>query len=262
MQDAKHHGIRVLPVSCVQSLDETSVVDDDIIRLGLHRLKGLRPSLRQRVVLERNQRAFDSLEDFLLRVRPNEKERRIFAESGSLNDLPEKFHRRQALWQAELPLRGDLLDGRQAVTPIHLAPMSITERLSSDIATQGASMGPHPMKLWREKNHLKVQRARDLHFLPAKIPVTVAGLVICRQRPGTAKGHCFISLEDETGIANLFVKKELFEANRTLISSESFLMANGHLQISQGDQPTVFVTSLAPLPGLDRSHASESHDFH
>jgi error-prone DNA polymerase len=194
-------------------------------------------------------------------VRPNEKELRIFAESGALNDLPEKLHRRQALWQAELPLHDDLLDRRRP-NSISLDPMSINERLSSDIATQGASIGPHPMKLWREKTDLKVQRARDLHFLPAKIPVVVAGLVICRQRPGTAKGHCFISLEDETGIANLFVKKELFEANRTLISSESFLMANGHLQISQGDQPTVFVTSLAHLPGLDRSHASESHDFH
>ena len=140
--------------------------------------------------------------------------------------------------------------------------MSVAEALSSDISTQGASPGPHPMKLWRERSTLKVLRAKDLHCLPPKIPVTVAGLVICRQRPGTAKGHCFISLEDETGIANLFVKKELFEVNRLLINSEPFLMAEGRLQISEGDQPTVYVLSLAPLPGTDPAHASESHDFH
>jgi len=261
IQDAKHHGIRVLPVSCVHSGNFTDVDDDRTIRLGLHRLKGLRPSLRERVIYERQRRAFESLEDFLCRVRPNAKERRIFAESGSLNDLPEGLHRRQALWQAELPLHDDLFD-HQRVEGIQLVPMSISERLASDVATQGASTGPHPMKLWREKSDLKVQRARDLQILPPKTPVIVAGLVICRQRPGTAKGHCFISLEDETGIANLFVKRETFEANRMLISSESFLLATGHVQISEGDQPTVFVTRLAPLPGLDQSHASESHDFH
>jgi error-prone DNA polymerase len=261
IQDAKHHGIRVLPVSCVHSGNFTDVEDDRTIRLGLHRLKGLRPSVRERLIFERQRRPFESLEDFLIRVRPNEKERRIFAESGALNDLPEGLHRRQALWQAELPLHGDLLDHQQG-DEIQLTPMSISERLSSDVATQGASIGPHPMKLWREKSHLIVQRARDLPILPAKTPVTVAGLVICRQRPGTAKGHCFISLEDETGIANLFVKRETFEANRRLISSESFLTASGYVQISEGDQPTVFVTHLAPLSGLDPSHASESHDFH
>ncbi len=262
MQDAKHHHIAIRPVSCVHSADQTDVEDDNTIRLGLHRLKGVRPSVRQRLIFERERFPFDSLEDFLIRVRPNEKERRIFAESGALNDLPEKLHRRQALWQAELPLHGDLLQGSQHLTAISLEPMTRAEALASDLSTQGASSGPHPMKLWRERSTLKVLRARDLHVLPAKIPVTVGGLVICRQRPGTAKGHCFISLEDETGIANLFVKKELFEANRLLINSESFLMAEGRLQISEGDQPTVFVLSLAPLPGTDPAHASESHDFH
>ena len=262
MQDAKHHGIRIRPVSCAHSADQTDVEDDKTIRLGLHRLKGVRPSIRQRLIFERVRNPFDSLDDFLARVRPNEKERRIFAESGALHDLPEKLHRRQALWQAELPLHGDLLQASQHLTAVSLPPMSVAEALSSDISTQGASPGPHPMKLWRGRSILKVLRAKDLHCLPPKIPVTVAGLVICRQRPGTAKGHCFISLEDETGIANLFVKKELFEANRLLINSEPFLMAEGRLQISEGDQPTVYVLSLAPLPGTDPAHASESHDFH
>jgi len=262
MQDAQHHGITVLPVSCIHSTDQTDVVDDTTIRLGLHRLKGVRPSIRQRLIAERETAPFASLEDFLLRVRPNAKERRIFAESGALGDLPENPHRRQALWQAELPLHGDLLEGAHATSAVSLAPMTEAEALASDLTTQGASPGPHPMKLWRERPAAKILRAKDLHILPAKIPVTVGGLVICRQRPGTAKGHCFISLEDETGIANLFVKKELYEKNRLLINNEPFLMAEGRLQISEGDQPTVYVLSLAPLPGTDPAHASESHDFH
>jgi error-prone DNA polymerase len=260
IQDARHHGIRVLPVSCVHSVDPTEFIDEKTIRLGLHRLKGIRPSLRQRLVEERQKEAFSSLTDFLERVRPNLKERRILAESGALNDFPEKLHRRAALWQSELPLHDDLLS--PSARPSPLPPMTLHERISSDIAILGTTSGFHPMKLWRRNAPVKILRARDLHHLPAKIPVTVGGLVICRQRPGTAKGHCFISLEDETGIANLFVKKELFEANRMLINHEPFLMAEGRLQISQGDQPTVFVTALHILPATDANHASESHDFH
>ncbi len=262
LQDAKHRGIKVRPVSCVHSADQTDVEDDKTIRLGLHRLKGVRPSIRARLVHERERQGFASLEDFLNRVRPNEKERRIFAESGALNDLPEKLHRRQALWQSELPLHADLLQGSHAATAVSFPPMNHAEALSADLSTQGASSGPHPMKLWRRNQTLKILRARDLHCLPAKIPVTVGGLVICRQRPGTANGHCFISLEDETGIANLFLPREFFETNRLLITSESFLMAEGRLQISEGGQPTVFVTGIAALPGTDVTHATGSHDFH
>jgi error-prone DNA polymerase len=87
-------------------------------------------------------------------------------------------------------------------------------------------------------------------------------MAICRQRPGTAKGHCFISLEDETGIANLFVKKETFKLHQMLIVTESFLLAHGMLQRSEGDQPTMFVTHLEPLPHPEPEHASRSHDFH
>ena len=90
----------------------------------------------------------------------------------------------------------------------------------------------------------------------------VAGLVICRQRPGTAKGHCFISLEDETGIANLFVHVKTFRQLKLVIVSEPFLLAEGRIQISEGGQPTVFVTDIRPLPGATAALAAGSHDFH
>ncbi|HEY1120478.1 MAG TPA: OB-fold nucleic acid binding domain-containing protein, partial [Haloferula sp.] len=101
-----------------------------------------------------------------------------------------------------------------------------------------------------------------LQSLPHGMPARVGGLVICRQRPGTAKGHCFISLEDETGISNLFVKKENFQRMRLTIVSEPFLMATGRVQIAEGGQRTIYVDEVFPLPDAEPVHAAESHDFH
>lgn len=262
IQDAKRHGIRVRPVSCLASQVESTVEDDRTLRLGLHRLKGLTAATAARIVGEREERPFSSLDDFVDRVRPSAKERRLLALGGALNGLPEIEHRRQGLWQVELPFHFDLLDNGPK-HPAALPVMAPAERLSADYATQGASTGPHPMRLWREgSKDRSVLRAIDLQNLPQGIPVTVAGMAICRQRPGTAKGHCFISLEDETGIANLFVKKETFHHFRMVITAEPFLLAIGRLQRSEGDQPTVYVTEISPLPRMDRIQAAASHDFH
>lgn len=263
IQDARHHGVQVLPVSCVQSKVLTDVTGDKVIRLGLHRLKGVSQDTQERIFHEREKEPFDSLEDFLCRVSPNVKERRILAKSGALNDLPQVGHRRQAMWQVELPLYGDLLDADAKILEEVLPAMSIHERLASDIAVQGASTGPHPMKLWRQRDDVpELITAAGLRQLPLGLLVRVGGLVICRQRPGTAKGHCFISLEDETGISNLFVKKENFHRLKMVIVSEPFLMAEGRVQISEGGQRTIFVSEVFPLPGAEPVHASESHDFH
>ena len=263
IQDAKHHGLRILPVCCIYSGGSTVVMDDQTIRLGLNRLKNLRNETILAITRERKQRPFESLEDFLRRVKPGEKERRSLARSGALNELPQVQHRRQAMWQAELPLQDDLFQGNASEFPHMIPAMTLSERLSSDFAVQGASSGPHPMKLWRESvADRKIQRARDLQYLPTGIPVVVGGMAICRQRPGTAKGHCFISLEDETGISNLFVPKETFYHFQQIIVTEPFLLVSGRLQRSRGDQPTVCVTAVAPLAGMDPTQAAASHDFH
>ena len=144
-----------------------------------------------------------------------------------------------------------------------LPAMSPEERLAADLAVQGATTGPHPLRLWRAAAGTpEILRARDLQHLPSGLRVAIAGMAICRQRPGTAKGHCFISLEDETGIANLFVPRATFQRLRLVITSESFLLAHGRLQRSGGDQATVYVTHIEPLPGIAAGHAAESHDFH
>lgn len=263
LQDAKHHGLRILPVCGIHSDGRTTVIDDRTLRLGLNRLKDLGKATIRRLLSERAQRNFDSLDDFLRRVKPGEKERRSLARAGALNALPQVDHRRQAMWQAELPLYDDLFQGDIPAFPDMLPAMTLAERLTSDFTVQGASTGPHPMKLWRTSvADRKIQRACDLQNLPAGIPVTVGGMAICRQRPGTAKGHCFISLEDETGIANLFVPKTTFGHFRQLIVTEPFLLATGRLQRSRGDKPTVFVTAVVPLAGTDPAHAAASHDFH
>ncbi|MEX1115543.1 MAG: error-prone DNA polymerase [Akkermansiaceae bacterium] len=263
IQDAKRHRIRILPVCCVRSGELTEVCDDQTLRLGLNRLKGLAAHTLSQILAERAAETFTSLEDFLLRVRPSAKEKRLLAQAGALNALGKNSHRRQTLWQVELPLYDDLLRPREEERIAVLPPMSLSERLSADFLTQGASTGPHPMRVWRDHHGTRrILRATDLKNLPHGIPVTVAGMAICRQRPGTAKGHCFISLEDETGIANLFVKKETFERLRMVIVTEPFLLAEGILQRSEGDQPTVFVTHVEPLPHTEPDHVARSHDFH
>lgn len=141
--------------------------------------------------------------------------------------------------------------------------MSPAEQLRADLATTGATTGAHPMELWRESATVGtgLETSVSLDHVQTGNPVVIGGLAICRQRPSTAKGHCFISLEDEFGIANLFVPKKTFEAYRILISTEAYLLVFGKLQRSEGDQPTVYVTHLEALPGAESTPAPESHDF-
>lgn len=260
MQDAKRHGVRTKPISAVHSMITTEVIDDHHLRLGFHRLKGLRQRTMERLIEERSLSSFLSLDDFLRRVRPNIKERRLLAAAGALNDLPEVEHRRDALWQAEqLPL-DDLFASPPSKEQV-LGMMSPAERLQTDLSLVGATTGPHPMRLWRREQNVDLATSASLFEMPHGKPLVIAGLVICRQRPGTAKGHCFISLEDEYGIANLFIPRKTFHEYKLVIVSESFLLVQGRLQITEGRQPTVYVTSLQPL-GVSGELATVSHDFH
>ncbi|HAV65487.1 MAG TPA: error-prone DNA polymerase, partial [Verrucomicrobiales bacterium] len=212
------------------------------------------------------------------------------AEVGALNGLAE--HRRDALWQVERAVdEGDLFYrsapkqrksdipvaqtggpvstaseelGSTGASPYQsgkgvLPAMTPAERLQADYKSLHLSVGPHPMAYLRPQLR-GILRSTDLPGVPAGRRVRIAGQVICRQRPGTAKGNMFISLEDETGISNAFVPSKTFETNRLVITQENFLIIEGRLQNSQ-NVISVLADRIEPLHGAlhDRNL---SHDFH
>ena len=147
--------------------------------------------------------------------------------------------------------------GRGARAP--LAPMTLPERVKADYETMNLTTGPHPMKLLREKLP-NIWRAIDLVQARHGSTIQIAGNVICRQRPGTAKGFVFISLEDETGVSNAIVEPDLFERFRLVITEEAFLLIEGQVQNSDG-VVLIKARDIKPLVH-ERLVGSESHDFH
>ncbi len=140
-----------------------------------------------------------------------------------------------------------------------LAPMTLPERVRADYEAMNLTTGPHPMKLLR-KNLPNIWRATDLIHARDGSTIQIAGNVICRQRPGTAKGFVFISLEDETGVSNAIVDPDLFERFRLLITEEAFLLIQGQVQNSDG---VVLIKAREIKPLVHESLVgSESHDFH
>jgi error-prone DNA polymerase len=138
--------------------------------------------------------------------------------------------------------------------------MSAEERLVADFRGTGLTVGPHPMAYGRARlNALGVRRACELAHLPGGKVVRVAGCVIARQRPGTARGFVFLSLEDETGIANAIVAPDVFDQNRWLLSSAPFLLVEGRLQ----HQDNVISVRAERIQALEVTRAqTRSHDFH
>jgi len=261
VQDARRHNIRVLPV-CVQVSGEKCVVEaDDAVRLGLTSLTKMRKGPIQKLVAARAERPFLSLTDFLRRTDFNPNERRLLSASGALNALAS--HRRAALWQVEALQPDDELficaaEGEeQQLSP--LERMTLLERIQADYATMSLTTGAHPMKLLRATLN-GVCPADKLKDLPNGAPVKVAGAVITRQRPGTAKGFCFITLEDETGHANAIVRPTLFEQARLVINLVPALQISGRLQNEQGVIHIMAEKIVALTSGDLPSEAS--HDYH
>ena len=264
------------------------------VRLGLRYARGVREEAAQALVEQRNRMPFLSMRDLVQRVPELRKDELVtLAEIGALNEIgnglptanfqlpiePSRgsdppignwkskignvLHRRDALWQIERAVRrsGPLLDELpepDAKSP--LRPMNHEERLVADFRGTGLTVGPHLMAYHRaEMSSRGIRKARDLASIPDGEYLRIAGCVITRQRPGTAKGFVFISLEDETGVANAIVHPDLFQKNRLLLSSEQFLMIEGTLQ-NQDNVISVKARRVAPL-SITRAQ-TESHDFH
>ena len=277
VKDAQRHGLRVRPidVTCSDWLCTLGKNDANFsVRLGLRYVKGLREDAGREIVRQRHAQPFSSIDDLKLRVPALQKsELTALAEIGALNFVGNKsgFHRRDALWQIERVSRraGPLLEtceeleeaGAESVASFSpLQPMTAEARLVADFRNTGMTVGPHPLSYHRE--NLKQQgilSAIDLHRLPDGAQVRVAGSVIARQRPGTAKGFVFLSLEDETGISNAIITPQLFQQDHIVIVHQQFLLIEGRLQ-NQDNVISVKAERVRPL-SITRAETT-SHDFH
>jgi error-prone DNA polymerase len=273
IKDAQRHGLRVRPIDVQRSgwlcMLEAEPDGSLSMRIGLNYAKGLRQSSAEALVSARMRDGiFASVDDMTLRIPEfNRKELVTLARIGALNSLGQVEHRRDALWQVEQASRptGPLLRGigsAHAVTDRSkpLQQMTTDERLAADYAGTGLTTGPHPMAYHRAALRQQgVLSAEELTQWGNHQSVSIAGCVIARQRPGTAKGFVFLSLEDETGIANVILTPDIFERDRVIVTRSRFLRIEGALQNQDG---VIHVKAQQIIP-LDITSADiRSHDFH
>ena len=263
VKDAQRHGLRVLPVDVTVSDWLCTIEDRDgalCLRLGLNYVKGLRKTVAEALVKER---PFLSIDELKRRVPSVSKEEMYrLAELGAFNKIggSGQRHRRDAVWQASLAARpsGPLFEpGDDAPSP--LAPMEDIDRLHADFRNSGLTIGAHPMHFAREHLDQKgVLRAGDLWSVSNERFVHVAGMVICRQQPQTAKGFVFLSLEDETGISNVIIPPKLFAQVRATVLQNSYLLVGGVLQNQRG---AISIRARKVAPVRNAQVAVKSHDF-
>jgi len=254
VKDAQRHGQRIKPVDVFKSDWLCSLEEDGSVRLGLMYVAGLREEAGKTLEKERRKRLFGSMDDLRQRIGLRKTEMTTLAEIGALNGFGMK--RRKALWQVEKACRpgGPLFarqDSFQEEAESPLRDMNAQERLLADYCGTGVTLGPHPMALQRQKlTRLGVTSASQLPSLAGGKRVRVVGGVIARQRPQTARGFLFMSLEDETGISNIVVHPNLFEQNRLLLISEPFIWVEGILQ-NRNNVTSIRARKFQAIPGID-----------
>jgi error-prone DNA polymerase len=246
VKDAQRHGVKFLPVDVTKSevvctLEATTRPSHPPrsfeVRLGFNYVTGLRAPASEVIVEERKRRPFDSIEDFTHRTRLHADELERLASIGAFAAFG--LTRRDALWQVAAlgQSPGPLFDGPPMldITNSPLPGMSTLDRLRADIMGTDLTIGPHPVARFRDQlRQAKVLRASDLPFRRDGDFVRVAGAVICRQRPGTAKGFLFLTLEDETGLVNVIVRPDQFDRFRKLLTDAPLLRVDGVLQSKEG----------------------------
>jgi error-prone DNA polymerase len=273
VKDAQRHGLRVKPID-IQTSDWLCTIEQESngtlsLRMGLCYARGLRKQSAESLIESRNRAGtFHSTEDIAQRAPVlNRKELTLLAQIGALNKLNGIGHRRDALWQVERagkfegPLLREhtesLLDDSEAMP---LQQMTIEERMMADYAGTGLTIGRHPMYYRRPQlQRVGILSATDLQKRSNGEVVRMAGCIIARQRPGTAKGFVFLSMEDETGIANVIITPDLFERERLVVTRSRFLLVEGPLQNQEG----VIHIKAARLTALSGNRLDlRSHDFH
>ncbi len=269
LQDARQHGIRVLPVDvryshwdCTLEFADANTRGTPAIRLGLRLVRGFAEGAAERIVVARTARAFAEIADLCRRAELDRRHQDLLADAGALKGLA--GHRHRARWairgvEAQLPLLADVTPTREpAVT---LPPPSVGENLRADYALVGTTLGPHPLALLRgELSARRCRHSSDLARITHGRRVRVAGLVRLRQRPQTATGVTFLTLEDEHGMVNVVVWRELAERQRRVLLESRLLVVDGRIEREDGVQHLI-ADRLRNFSGLLNGLDAPSRDF-
>jgi error-prone DNA polymerase len=270
VKDAQRHGLRIRPIDAQVSQWLCTVEHEGngerSLRMGLMYAKGLRLEVGEALVESRNRAGlFRSAEDLTRRVPLlQRKELTLLARIGALNCLDGIDHRRDAVWQVEEAVRpvGPLLKPHRGQSQVSspLRQMTTEERLSADYSCTGLTVGKHPLHYRRQElRAMKVLTSAELRNYQDGEYVRSAGCVIARQRPGTAKGFIFISMEDETGIANVIITPDLYERERVVVTRSKFVLVEGALQNQDG---VIHIKAKRIQPLAFSNLEVRSHDFH
>ncbi len=269
IQDARRHGVQVRSPDVTVSLAESCLEAagsgasrEPAVRLGLNLVKGLAQAVAGHIVRARAERPFTSVDDLAQRARLEPASMSLLASAGALNALA--GNRREALWQAagSRPAEGVLRGAPMRETPLALDAPAATEDMFADYARLGFTLGHHPLAFLRQVfAGMRFIPARDIQRCADRQLARAVGLVTCRQRPLTAKGTLFITLEDETGLINIIARPELVERQRRILLGARLLGVYGQVS-RQGEvvhlQAGRVVDHSPMLSGL----AMQSRDFH
>ncbi len=260
-QDARRHGVELLPAD-VQKSDVDSSLENGALRLGLGLIKGLKVSSSERIIDARKQRLFSSTEDLSRRAGLDRGDLSALAAADALSSLA--GHRREALWETlgvDAPTRLDMPASRSLELPQLVAPTEADE-IVGDYATMGLTLRRHPLALLRAKlAKRRIRTAAEVAESSNGQLIITAGLVTCRQRPATASGVIFVTLEDETGYVNLIVWNDLAERQRKELLGSRLLAVRGQVQ-REGRVVHVLARNLENLSPMLGRLSTESHDFH
>ena len=267
VQDARRHGVEVRPVDVLASEVECTLEPAEegappALRLGLNRISGLKVDSSDRIVKARMERTFDSVDDLSRRASLNRHDLSYLARADALSTLA--GHRRESLWETlaqDDPTRLAIPAGVEAVTA-GFEPKREGEEIVADYEALGLTLRRHPLAVLRPRlAKMKLKSAKDVAESRNGQLVRTSGIVTCRQRPATASGVMFVTLEDETGYVNLVVWNDVADRQRKALLGSRLLGVSGQVQ-KQGLVVHVIAQRFTDLSALLGKLKTESHDFH
>jgi error-prone DNA polymerase len=261
VQDARRHGVEVRPVDVTASEWECTL-EREAVHLGFLMVRGLAEPAAKRIVEARMHGPFESVEDLARRAALDRRELKCLAAAGAL--APLAGNRREAHWSvAGVAAAAHILAGAPAIEDRpRIAPPTEGETLLADYASTGLTLGRHPLALLRRRlSRMRFSTADELKRLSSGAPARAAGIVTGRQRPGTASGTVFVTLEDETGCVNVIVWPHLVERQRRELLGSKLMGVEGTLE-REGEVVHLIAKRLVDHSDLIGSLQVESRDFH